>query len=149
MQKDLIIKRIALYDEVLKSREKFRLPPPNILCICDHYTKVLHDVLLFHHFHAPPFPKRFRFRMISMFNYIISRGWEIYIFNIFIKTSPIHRMYPVFITSKKPAYGLFASVNHLENAMLSPVEKGDRGAVNKDYPGIKENDANERSVFLK
>ena len=74
MQKDLIIKRISLYDEVLKSREKFRLPPPNILCICDHYAKVLHDVMLFHHFHAPPFPKRFRFRMISMFNYIIYRA---------------------------------------------------------------------------
>ena len=52
-------------------------------------------------------------------------------------------------TFEKPAYGLFASVNHLENAMPSPVEKGDRGAVDKDYPGIKENEANEKSVFLK
>ena len=49
---------------------------------------------------------------------------------------------------KKPAYGLCASVNHLENAMPSPVEKGDRGAVDKDYPGIKENDANEKSAFF-
>ena len=49
----------------------------------------------------------------------------------------------------EPAYGLCASVNHSENAMPSPVEKGDRGAVDKDYPGIKENEANEKSVFLK
>ena len=32
-------------------------------------------------------------------------------------------------TFEKPAYGLFASVNHLEAAMPSPVEKGDREAV--------------------
>ena len=50
-------------------------------------------------------------------------------------------------TFKKSAYGLCVSVNHLENAMPSPVEKGDRGAVDKDYPGIKENDTNEKSVF--
>ena len=49
----------------------------------------------------------------------------------------------------KPAYSLCASVNHSENAMPSPVEKGDRGAVDKDYPGIKENETNEKSVFLK
>jgi len=50
---------------------------------------------------------------------------------------------------EKPAYGLCASMNHLINAMPSPVEKGDRGAVDKDYPGIKVNDINEKSVFLK
>ena len=37
----------------------------------------------------------------------------------------------------------------LENAMPSPMEKGDRGAVDKEYPGIKENETNERSVFPK
>ena len=52
-------------------------------------------------------------------------------------------------TFKKPAYGLCASVNHLENAMPSPVEKGDRGVVDKDYPDINESDINEKSVFLK
>ena len=52
-------------------------------------------------------------------------------------------------TFKKSAYGLCVSVNHLENAMPSPVEKGDRGAVDKGYHGIKENDTNEKSVFLK
>ena len=49
---------------------------------------------------------------------------------------------------EKPAYGLCASMNHLINAMPSPVEKGDRGAVDKDYPGIKENEANEKSAFF-
>ena len=48
-----------------------------------------------------------------------------------------------------PAYGLWASTIDLINAMPSPVEKGDRGAVDKDYPGIKENETNEKSVFLK
>ena len=52
-------------------------------------------------------------------------------------------------TFEKPAYSLCASVNHLKNAMPSPVEKGDRGAVDKDYPGIKENETNEKSAFLK
>ena len=33
--------------------------------------------------------------------------------------------------------------------MPSPLEKGDRGAVDKDYPGIKENDTKEKSVFPK
>ena len=37
----------------------------------------------------------------------------------------------------------------LENAMPSPMEKGDRGAVDKDYSGIKENETNEKSAFLK
>jgi len=37
----------------------------------------------------------------------------------------------------------------LKNAMPSPVEKGDRGAVDKEYPGIKENDTSEKSVFPK
>ena len=49
---------------------------------------------------------------------------------------------------EKPAYGLCASMNHLINAMPSPVEKGDRGAVDKDYPGIQENEANEKSAFF-
>ena len=49
---------------------------------------------------------------------------------------------------EKPAYGLCASMNHLINAMPSPVEKGDRGAVDKDYPGIKVNDTNEKSTFF-
>ncbi len=31
--------------------------------------------------------------------------------------------------------------------MPSPVEKGDRGAVDKDYPGIKENETNEKKRF--
>ena len=31
--------------------------------------------------------------------------------------------------------------------MPSPVEKGDRGAVDKEYPGIKENDTNEKASF--
>ena len=44
----------------------------------------------------------------------------------------------------KHAYGLWASVKLLESAMPSPVEKGDRGAVDKDYPGIKENETNEK-----
>ena len=35
----------------------------------------------------------------------------------------------------------------LENAMPSPLEKGDRGAVDKGYPGTKENDNNEKIVF--
>ena len=52
-------------------------------------------------------------------------------------------------TFEKFAYGLCVSVNHLENAMPSPMEKGDRGAVDKDYLGIKENETNEKSVFLK
>ena len=52
-------------------------------------------------------------------------------------------------TFEKLAYGFCASVMDLENAMPSPVEKGDRGAVDKDYPGIKENDTNEKSVFPK
>ena len=52
-------------------------------------------------------------------------------------------------TFEKFAYGLCASMNHLENAMPSPMEKGDRGAVDKDYLGIKENETNEKSVFLK
>ncbi len=47
------------------------------------------------------------------------------------------------------AYGLFSNVTDLENAMPSPMEKGDRGAVDKGYPDIKENKANEKSVFLK
>ena len=51
-------------------------------------------------------------------------------------------------TFEKSAYGLCASVTDLENAMPSPLEKGDRGAVDKDYPGIKENETNEKSVFL-
>ena len=51
-------------------------------------------------------------------------------------------------TFEKPAYGLCASVNHLENAMPSSVEKGDRGAVDKDYPGINESETNEKSAFL-
>ncbi len=52
-------------------------------------------------------------------------------------------------TFEKPTYGLCASMNHLENAMPSPVEKVDRGAVDKEYPGIKENEADEKIVFLK
>ena len=52
-------------------------------------------------------------------------------------------------TFEKLAYGLCASMTNLENAMPSPVEKGDRGAVDKDYPGIKENETNEKSAFLK
>ena len=48
----------------------------------------------------------------------------------------------------KPAYSLCASVNHLEDAMPSPVEKGDRGAVDKDYPGINESETNEKSAFF-
>ena len=52
-------------------------------------------------------------------------------------------------TFEKPVYGLCVSVNHLENARPSPVEKGDRGAVDKDYPGIKENDTKGKSAFLK
>ena len=48
---------------------------------------------------------------------------------------------------EKPAYGLCAIVTNLENAMPSPVEKGDRGAVDKEYPGIKENDTNEKASF--
>ena len=52
-------------------------------------------------------------------------------------------------TFEKTAYGLCASVNHWENAMPSPMEKGDCGAVDKDYPDIKENETNEKSVFLK
>ena len=63
---------MSFYDAVLKSGENLRLPPPNILCICDNCTKVCHDVLLFHHFHAPPFPLHFAFKMISMFYSIIS-----------------------------------------------------------------------------
>ena len=47
----------------------------------------------------------------------------------------------------KSAYGFCANMTNLENAMPSPMEKGDRGAVDKDYPGIKENDTNEKSVF--
>ena len=47
-------------------------------------------------------------------------------------------------TFEKFAYGLCVSVNHLENAMPSSMEKGDRGAVDKDYPGIKENETNEK-----
>ena len=35
----------------------------------------------------------------------------------------------------------------LENAMPSPLEKGDRGAVDKEYPGIKENETNEKAPF--
>ncbi len=50
---------------------------------------------------------------------------------------------------EKLAYGLCASVTNLENAMPSPVEKGDRGAVDKDYPSIKENETNKKSVFPK
>ena len=50
---------------------------------------------------------------------------------------------------EKFAYGLCASTIDLGNAMPSPVEKGDRGAVDKDYPGIKENETNEKSAFLK
>ena len=50
---------------------------------------------------------------------------------------------------EKFAYGLYVSVKHLKNAMPSPVEKGDRGAVDKEYPGIKENEADEKSAFLK
>ena len=45
--------------------------PPNILCIRDRNAKVPHDILPCHHVHAPLFPTRFRFRIISMFNYII------------------------------------------------------------------------------
>ena len=52
-------------------------------------------------------------------------------------------------TFEKFACRLCASVTDLENAMPSPVEKGDRGAVDKDYPGIKENDTKEKSVFPK
>ncbi len=33
--------------------------------------------------------------------------------------------------------------------MPSLLEKGERGAVDKDYLGIKENETNEKSVFLK
>ena len=51
-------------------------------------------------------------------------------------------------TFEKPAYGLCASVNHLKNATPSSVEKGDRGAVDKDYPGINESETNEKSAFL-
>ncbi len=52
-------------------------------------------------------------------------------------------------TFEKSAYGLCASVTDLGNAMPSPVEKGDRGAVDKDYPDTKANETNEKSVFLK
>ena len=51
-------------------------------------------------------------------------------------------------TFEKSAYGLCVSMNHLGNAMPSQVEKGDRGAVDKDYPGIKENETNKKSAFL-
>ena len=50
---------------------------------------------------------------------------------------------------EKFAYRLCTSVKDLENAMPSPVEKGDREAVDKDYPGIKENETKEKSVFPK
>ena len=32
--------------------------------------------------------------------------------------------------------------------MPSPMEKGDREAVDKDYPGIKENETNEKASFV-
>ena len=47
-------------------------------------------------------------------------------------------------TFESLAYGLFASMMDLENAMPSPMEKGDRGAVDKGNPGIKESDAYEK-----
>ena len=52
-------------------------------------------------------------------------------------------------TFEKYAYGLCTGMTNLKNAMPSPMEKGDRGAVDKDYPGIKENETNEKSAFLK
>ena len=52
-------------------------------------------------------------------------------------------------TFEKYAYGLCTGMTNSKNAMPSPVEKGDRGAVDKEYPGIKENDTNEKSAFLK
>ena len=52
-------------------------------------------------------------------------------------------------TFEKFTYGLCVSVTDLINAMPSPLEKGDRGAVDKEYPGIKENETNEKSVFPK
>ena len=48
---------------------------------------------------------------------------------------------------EKFAYGLCVSVNHWENAMPSPMEKGDCGAVDKEYPGIKENETNKKAFF--
>ena len=50
-------------------------------------------------------------------------------------------------TFESLAYGLFASMMDLENAIPSPMEKGDRGAVDKGNPGIKESDAYEKSAF--
>ena len=47
----------------------------------------------------------------------------------------------------KSAYGLCLNMTDLKNAMPSPVEKGDRGAVDKDYPGIKENDTGKKAFF--
>ena len=60
---------------------------------------------------------------------------------------PVEMMVTARNTFEKPTYGLCASMNHLENAMPSPVEKGDRGAVDKDYPSIKGNKTNEKAPF--
>ena len=57
---------------------------------------------------------------------------------------PVEMTVTVRGTFEKSTYGLCVSVRSLENAMPSPVEKGDRGAVDKDYPGIKENETNEK-----
>ncbi len=51
---------------------------------------------------------------------------------------PVEMTVTVSGTFEKSAYGLCVSVRSLENAMPSPLEKGDRGAVDKDYPGIKD-----------
>jgi len=51
-------------------------------------------------------------------------------------------------TFEKYAYGLCTGMTDSKNAMPSPLEKGDRRAVDKEYPGIKENDTNGKSAFL-
>ena len=60
---------------------------------------------------------------------------------------PVEMTVTVRGTFEKSTYGLCVSVRSLENAMPSPVEKGDRGAVDKDYPGIKENETNKKASF--
>ena len=71
MQKDLIIKRKISSWWGLEKQRGTSVPPPNMLCMHANVTKVPHDFLPFHHVRAPPFPTRFCFRIISMFNYII------------------------------------------------------------------------------